>query len=484
MANICVTGIWHQGAVVSACLADLGNNVRGVCEEKTAKLLNAGQPPVYEPTLPEVLQCNLKAGRLRYTTDYAEGLAGAEFAFICTDTPVDTNDDSDLSSIYTIAENIGRHLSTDIVLCVTAQVPVGTCERIAAVVEEEKQRPVVSGVEPSSACGELSRTIVRRPSSVTVAYVPEFLRLGIAVETFRQADRFVIGCNDPMIAERVAALYQPLGRPIIYTDIRSAEMAKHASNAFLATSISFINEIANLCEVLGANVLEVARILKLDQRIGQHAFLSPGLGFAGGTLGREIRALQRLGSAHQMPTPLMDAVWQVNAQRAQLVSRRLWMALGALEGQQIGILGLTYKAGTSTLRRAISLDIARDLIRQGAKIKAFDPLANLAEVGDASTTPSADTFASLSAWFILSEVEGLRAGLSTGLPPMQMCVDPYEVAQDSSALVLVTEWAGLNDLDFKQMRASMRGDAFLDTRNLLDPGRMAEAGFRYFGIGR
>jgi UDPglucose 6-dehydrogenase len=308
-----------------------------------------------------------------------------------------------------------------------------------------------------------------------VAYVPEFLRLGIAVETFCQADRFVIGCNDPMIAERVAALYQPLGRPIIYTDICSAEMAKHASNAFLATSISFINEIANLCEALGANALEVARILKLDQRIGQHAFLSPGLGFAGGTLGREIRALQRLGSAYQMPTPLMDAVWQVNAQRAQLVSRRLWMALGALEGQQIGILGLTYKAGTSTLRRAISLDIARDLIRQGAKIKAFDPLANLAEVSN--TAPE----------FIPSLHSGqalTKDGLSTGLPPMQVCIDPYEVAQGSSALVLVTEWAGLNDLDFKQMRASMRGDAFLDTRNLLDPGRMAEAGFRYFGIGR
>ena len=429
MANICVTGIWHQGAVVSACLADLGNDVRGVCDEKTANMLNAGQSPVHEPGLPEIIQRNLQAGRLRYTTDYAAGLAAAEFVFICTDTPVNENDDSDLSSIYAIAERIGRHVRTEFVLCVTAQVPIGTSEDLAQVLRT---------LAPAHACA--------------VAYVPEFLRLGIAVETFRQADRFVIGCNDPAVAERVAALYKPMGRPIVYTDIRSAEMAKHASNAFLATSISFINEIANLCEVLGADALEVARILKLDARIGKQAFLSPGLGFAGGTLGREIRALQKLSSVHQTPVSLLDAVWQINAQRARLVSQRLAAALGSMEGHQIGILGLTYKAGTSTLRRAISLDIVRDLVGQGARIKAFDPLANLTEVAD--------------------------------LPSMQMCDDPYQAAQGSSALVLVTEWADIKSLDLRRLRRTMRGDVFLDTRNLFDPARMSEAGFRYFGIGR
>jgi UDPglucose 6-dehydrogenase len=429
VANICMTGIWHQGAVVSACLADVGNNVRGVCDEKTAAMLNAGQPPVHEPGLPEIIQRNVEAGRLRYTTDYAEGLEGAEFVFISTDTPVDANDNSDLSSIYTIAGNIGQYTRTDIVLCVTAQVPIGTSEDLAQAV-----RVRASAYE------------------CAVAYIPEFLRLGIAVETFRQADRFVIGCNDPVVARRVVALYEPLGRPIVYTDVRSAEMAKHASNAFLATSISFINEMANLCEVLGASAPQVAHILKLDQRIGPHAFLSPGLGFAGGTLGREIRALQKLASVHQMPTPLMDAVWEVNVQRAQLVGRRLLSVLGSLKGRQIGILGLTYKAGTSTLRRAISLDIVRDLAGLGARVKAFDPLANLAEVSD--------------------------------LPPMQMCADPYQAAQGSEALVLVTEWADLDALDLRRLRESMRGDTFLDTRNLLDPARMSETGFRYFGIGR
>jgi UDPglucose 6-dehydrogenase len=429
MANICVTGIWHQGTVVSACLADLGNKVRGVCDEKTAAWLNTGKPPVYEPELPGIIQRNLAAGRLRYTTDFAEGLQGAEFVYICTDTPVDANDDSDLSPIFAIAESIGRNLKSDIALCVTAQVPIGTSEDLAAVIRK---------LAPTCEC--------------KVAYVPEFLRLGIAVETFRQADRFVIGCNDPVVAERIAVLYQPLERPIVFTDLRSAEMAKHASNAYLSTSISFINEIANLCEVLDVDATEVARILKLDKRIGKYAFLSPGLGFAGGTLGREIRALQKLGAAYKMPTPMMDAVWQINAQRAQLVGRRLSSALGGLDGHHIGILGLTYKTGTSTMRRAISLDIIRDLIRQGATVKAYDPLANLSEVND--------------------------------LPPMQMCADPYQTAQGSSALVLVTEWSGINDVDFKSLRAQMCGDVFLDTRNLLDPTRIAEAGFRYLGIGR
>ena len=429
MANICVTGIWHQGTVVSACLADLDNNVHGVCDAKTAAALNSSQPPVYEPELPEIIQRNLSAGRLKYSTDFAEGLEGAEFVFICTDTPVDEDDHSDLSPIYAIAENIGRNLSTDIVLCITAQVPIGASHDLARLVNE-----------------------LAPDHRIHLAYIPEFLRLGIAVETFRQADRFVIGCDDPAVAERVAALYQPLGRPIVYTDVRSAEMAKHASNAYLSTSISFINEIANLCEFLDADATEVARILKLDKRIGKYAFLSPGLGFAGGTLGREIRALQKLGSIHQTPVPLMDAVWQINAQRAQLVSRRLTAALGDLDGQQIGILGLTYKAGTSTLRRAISLDIVRDLVQKGAKIKAFDLLANLSEVDN--------------------------------LPPMQMCDDPNEVAQDSGALVLVTEWKGIENLDLARLRADMSGDVFLDTRNLLDPGLMAEAGFRYLGIGR
>jgi UDPglucose 6-dehydrogenase len=429
MANICVTGIWHQGVVVSACLADMGNQVRGVCDQETAALLNTGKSPVYEPDLSDIIQKNYAAGRLSYSTDYRKGLEGAEFVFICTDTPVDMHDDSDLSSIYTIAEFIGRNLTGDIILCVTAQVPVGTSEELAKTVKK---------LAPGFACA--------------VAYIPEFLRLGIAVETFRKADRFVIGCDDPTVAQRIADLYQPLARPLVHADIRSAEMAKHASNAFLAMSISFINELANLCEPLQADASEVAKILKMDKRIGKYAFLSPGLGFAGGTLGREIRALQKFGLHYQTPTPLMDAIWRTNAERYQLVARKLIGVLGSLSGRRIGILGLTYKAGTSTMRRAISLEIIQDLLKHGAHIAAFDPLANLSEVTD--------------------------------LPPMDFCNDPYEVARGSSALVLVTEWAGIDTLDWAGAKAIMVDDILLDTRNLLDPSFMADIGFRYIGIGR
>ena len=430
MKRVCVVGTWHQASIVSACFADLGNKVYGVGDVPSEiESLNAAQPLVREPKLQAIMRRNLKAGRLKYTTDYAQALRGADFAYISIDTPVDQNDESDLTSILNAARKIGQAMTGDLILCISAQVPVGTCDQIAELVSAEN---------PSLHC--------------EVAYVPEFLRLGTAVHNFRHPDRIVIGAKSRPIAEKIVKLYQSLKRPIVLTDIRSAEMAKHASNTFLAASISFSNEIANLCEQVGADVLEVAKVMKLDRRIGKYAFLSPGLGFAGGTLGREIRALQKIGLARQTPVPLMDAVWQINSERAQIVSRRLSAALGSLSGCQVGILGLTYKAGTSTLRRAISLDIVRDLVQQGATIKAFDPLANLAEVSD--------------------------------LPPMEMCADPYQVALRSSALVLVTEWAGINTLDLKQLRKNMSGDVFLDTRNLLDPAMMSEAGYRYLGIGR
>lgn len=429
MENICITGIWHQGMVVSACLADMGHQVRGVCAVEDARQLNNGEPLVHEPYVAEILSANLRAGRLHYTTSFAEGLAGASFVYISTDTPVDDNDHSDLAPIFALASSIAQHLQADIILVVTAQVPVGTSQALAERIRQEAPQ-----------------------HRVGVAYVPEFLRLGTAVDTFRQADRFVIGCDDPVVAERVAEIYHPLDRPLVFTGIRSAEMAKHAANAFLAMSISFANEIANLCEPLGADVRQVERILKLDKRIGPYAFLSAGLGFAGGTLGREVRALQDFGSQYKTPTPLMDAVWQVNQTRAGMVVQRLEVLLGGLAGKQVGILGLTYKAGTSTLRRSLALVIIRLLIAQGAQVRAFDPLADL-------------------------DVE-------PELPDITICMDPYVLAEGCQAVVLVTEWAEINQLDFARLRQAMTGDLFLDTRNLLDQARLSQAGLRAYGIGR
>jgi len=430
LANICIIGLWHQASVASACLADMGHQVQGVGDdEKVVAALNTGEPPVYEPKLKAIMRRNLRAGRLKYTTDYREALGGAEFAYIAIDTSVGPDDESDLNSIFKAARYVGQAISGELILIVSAQVPVGTCERIAATVREENPTAVFD-----------------------VAYVPEFLRLGTAVDTFRRADRFVVGANDPAVAERIAALYRPLGRPIVITNLRTAEMAKHASNAFLAASISFINEMANLCDEVGADALQVAQIMKLDRRIGRYAFVSPGLGFAGGTLGREIRALQKLGRKYRCDTPMMDSVMTVNQARALLVRQRLQRLYDSLECVQVGILGLTYKPGTSTLRRSIALDIISDLIVQGASVKAFDPLARLDEVAD--------------------------------LPPFEPCPDPYAAAKGSDALVLVTEWAGIHDLDLPRLRAAMRQPVFIDTRNVFDPAEMIRLGFIYSGIGR
>ncbi len=329
IAEICVADTWHQGSVIAACLADAGHTVKAVANEADLSGFNRGNPPVHEPLLPELITRNLEAGRLRFTTDIGEALAGAEFAYLSVDTPVAANDIPNVRPVEKLARSIGSNRSGDLALIVTAQVPVGTTDILSRLVMEPF---------PNYRCD--------------FAHVPEFLRLGNAVELFRNPDRIVIGSNEEPVAARIAAIYEPLGRPIVRTSVRTAEMAKHAANAFLATSISFANEIADLCESLGADARDVERILKLDPCIGDRAFLGPGLGFAGCTLGREVRTLQRLGHQHRVDTALVNGTWRINKRRPGIVPRRLQSALGTMEGRQVGILGPSYKAGTSTLRRA------------------------------------------------------------------------------------------------------------------------------------
>lgn len=434
MSRICVVGTWHQASVVGACLADMGHRVAGVGDDTgEVESLSRGRPLVYEPGLAEMMRRNMEAGRLRYTADYKDALDGVEIAFIAIDTPVDQNDESDLNPIFDAARSIALNVNTAgknlLIVAVSAQVPVGTCDEL-----EEMMR----GLNPDA--------------PVEVAYVPEFLRLGTAIELFMHPDRVAIGAYSPEVAEKLAALYEPLGRPIVKTDRRSAEMAKHAANAFLATSISFINEIADLCDEVGADALEVAQILKLDRRIGRYAFLSPGLGFAGGTLGRELRALQKLGGGRDCPTPLVDTVMEVNLSRPKLVGHRLKGLYDSLDGLRVGILGLTYKPGTSTMRRAISLEICGDLAAEGARLLAFDPLANLGELDSP--------------------------------PPFEMRDNPYDVALDSDALVLITPWKELAILDLGRVRSLMRRPVFIDTCNYYEPEEMLELGFVYCAIGR
>ena len=428
--RICIAGLWHQATILSACFADMGHHVMTVGDDAiVVERLNSGHSPVHEPKVDAMLRRNVRAGRLKFTNDYAEALAEAEFAFIAIDTPVNEDDEPELDEVYHAAEQIGTHRSSELVLCVTAQVPVGTCERLVERVRK---------ADPGRRCD--------------VAYIPEFLRLGEAVETFLRADRFIIGADDPKVAERVAGLYKPLGRPMLSMGLRSAEMAKHASNTFLATSISFINEISNICQAAGCDANDVAKAMKLDRRIGPYAALSPGLGFAGGTLGRDVRAVQSLAQNGGFSTPLMDAVMSVNRSRPQIVDECLRRTLGELRGRRIGILGLTYKPGTSTLRRSLAVEILKNLASQGAKLRAYDPLADLTS--------------------------------AERLPPFEIARDPYELARDADALVLITEFAGIRDLDWQAIATSMQRPLLVDTRNFFDPKAMLSLGFEYSGVGR
>jgi UDPglucose 6-dehydrogenase len=420
--RIAVVGSWHQSSVLCACFAEMGYDVVGVAGQPALDGLRAGRAPVHEPGLDELIDRMTKAGRLRFTDSFSEGLSGAEIAFVSIDTPVGLDDDCDLEPIWRAVAEISSVARDGLVVVVTSQVPVGTTEEIAG----------------------------RLGSHIQVAYVPEFLRLGTALETFRNADRFVIGVDDPEVAARLAAIYQPLGRPVHVSDVRSAEMAKHASNAWLATSVSFINQIADLCEQVGADVTEVAAIMKLDRRVGPSAFLNAGVGYAGGTLGREIRALQNLGVSRGVPTDLFDAVEAVNRRRLTHVMNKVRAIQPVLADVSIAVFGLTYKAGTSTLRRSTSLTLIGELTRAGARVSAYDPLARVDEAGD--------------------------------LRQFTLHREPAEAIRNSSALILMTRWP--DELAPQQAVELMARPVVVDTGNHLDPHAAKEAGLEYCGIGR
>jgi UDPglucose 6-dehydrogenase len=421
-AQIAVVGSWHQSSVLCACFAEVGYDVVGIADPLALAGLRVGRAPVYEPGLDELLGRMIKTGRLRFTNSLRDGLSRAEFAFVSIDTPVGPDDDSDLEPIWRAVDEVGSAAPDGLVLVITAQVPVGTSEQIAR----------------------------RLGARVEVAYIPEFLRLGSALETFRNADRFVIGVDDPKLATRLATIYEPLGRSIRVTDVRSAEMAKHASNAWLATSVSFINQIADLCEQVGADVTEVAAIMKLDSRVGPNAFLSAGVGYAGGTLGREIRALQKLGLSSGVSTDLLDAVDAVNQRRTSHVMKRVRAIQPVLDDVRIAVFGLTYKAGTSTLRRSASLALINELTAAGARVSAYDPLAQLDEAGD--------------------------------LPRFTLHRDPKDAIRQASALILMAPWP--QELAQQQAVKLMARPVVVDAGNYLDPNTAKEAGLEYCGIGR
>ena len=440
MSNIAVIGTGYVGLVTGTCFADLGNNVRciDIAQDKVA-MLKRGQLPIYEPGLAELVERNVQAGRLAFTTDYNEGLQDAEYVFIAVNTPSGVGGEADMSQVRQAAQGIAHAIRKEIVVVNRSTVPIGT--------------------------GDLVATIIRRANDSTpfaVVSNPEFTREGTAVRDFLNPDRVVLGATDRSAATRVAALYASFNSPIIITDLNTAEMIKYASNAFLATRIAFINEIAAICEKVGADVTEVARGMGLDSRIGQ-GYLNAGLGYGGSCIPKDVRALEHEAAIHGCHPQLLRAVMDINRDQRRLIVQRLREMLDGistgnpsqgLEGRTIGVLGLSFKPGTDDTREAPSLDVIHLLLSEGAHVRANDPAA-----------------------MDRVQAEGL-------FPQVELCPDPYAVAKGADALVIITEWDEFKNLDLKRVRDLLRRPVVVDGRNIYDPVEMQQLGFTYWSVGR
>jgi UDPglucose 6-dehydrogenase len=417
----------------------MGNQVTciDIIPEKIERL-KQGILPIYEPGLEEMVERNVQAGRLHFTTSYTEGLANSEFIFIAVNTPTGSQQGSaDMRYVESAARSIAQNLDHDAVIINKSTVPVGSGD-------------VVSRV--------LRNNLVHPNASFAVVSNPEFLREGSALQDFQDPDRVVLGSSDPEATHRVARLYLPLRAPMVLTDLYTAEMIKYASNAFLATKISFINEIAQICERLGADVKEVAVGMGYDKRIG-HASLNAGLGYGGSCFPKDVRALAYMADEAGLHPQLLHAVMDINHDQRRLVVSKLSNILGSLRGTTIGILGLAFKPNTDDMREAPSIDIIRWVISQGAQVRVYDPVAQ--KTGR-----------------VALESEGIRMDAVT------FCDGPYQVAEGTDALVLVTEWNEFKSLNMLQIRNLMHRPILVDARNIYEPGEMNRIGFIYRGMGR
>jgi UDPglucose 6-dehydrogenase len=431
LKNICVVGAGYVGLVTGTCFADLGNKVTTLdLNVERIDGLTRGVLPIYEPGLEEMVRRNVAAGRLGFTTSYDEALDGAEFAFIAVGTPEGVDGEADLRYVRNAAEAIAEHISGPIVIVNKSTVPVGTGDWVADIV----------------------RSRLTRPIPFSVVSCPEFLREGSAIQDFLNPARIVLGSLDRDAAHKVADLHLSLRAPIVVTDLRTAEMIKYASNAFLATKISFINEIANICEALGADVKEVAVGMGYDPRIGR-SFLDAGLGYGGSCFPKDVKALAYMASVQGRHPQLLQSVMEINKhQRHRVVWKLREMLSGNLNSAVVGLLGLAFKPNTDDMRDAPSLEIARAVVTGGGRVRGYDPVA--------------------------------MAVAKRMMPELETCGDPYEVAMGADALVVCTEWNEFKQLDMARIRDSMRQAVLVDGRNLYEPQRMTELGFRYRGMGR
>lgn len=431
MSNITVVGAGYVGLVTGACFADLGNNVTCLdIDEQRIAGLNRGVLPIYEPGLKETIDRNRESGRLRFTTSYEEACRDVEFVFIAVNTPAGLEGEADMSQVRNAVESLARVLRGRVIVVNKSTMPIGTGDWVASILERHGSP-------------DLEFSVVSNP---------EFLREGAALADFLNPDRIVLGSTDEAAARRVAELYAPLSPgAVLITDLRTAEMIKYASNAFLATKISFINEIAQICEKLGADVKVVARGMGLDKRIGT-AFLEAGLGYGGSCFPKDVKALEHMAAVHGCHPQLLRAVMEINRDARRSVVWRLRQALGSVEDRVIGILGLSFKPNTDDLRESPALEIIHLLRSERARIKAYDPVA----------------------------MERARQVLTD----VEFCEDAYQTASGADALLLVTDWNEFKQLDMARIKQLMANPLLIDGRNIYDPEQLRRLGFEYYGIGR
>jgi UDPglucose 6-dehydrogenase len=428
--RIATIGAGYVGLVTGACFADLGNDVVVLdIDEARIAMLKQGKMPIYEPGLAENVARNVDAGRLRFTTSYAEALQEAEFAFIAVGTPSGVDGEADLKHVESAAVSIAKAMKQPLVVINKSTVPVGTGDWVADIISAHQKEPI----------------------AFSVVSCPEFLREGMAIHDFMSPARTVLGSLDMEAAEKVAQLHLPLRSRIMITDLRTAEMIKYASNAFLATKISFINEIANICEALGADIKDVAAGMGYDPRIGNQ-FLEAGLGYGGSCFPKDVKALTYMAEDKGRHPQLLLAVMEINTDRRRQLIERLKELAGELKGKTIGLLGLTFKPNTDDMREAPSMDVVQFLEQAGAAVRAYDPV-------------------------------GMERAAAL-MPQVQMAPDPYAMAEGCDALIVCTEWNEFKHLDLKRIGEAMRDPVIVDGRNIYDPGEMARVGFRYRGMGR
>lgn len=430
MKQITVIGVGYVGLVTAACFSDLGNKVIALdIDEKKIAGLKRGEMPIYEPGLKELVERNVEAGRLEFTTTYENALKESEFVFICVGTPSGADGEAELKYVAAAAKDIAEHMNEQLIIINKSTVPVGTGDWVADIVSANQAKPV----------------------KFSVVSCPEFLREGYAIADFMSPHRTVLGSLEREAADKVAQLHLPLRAPIVITDLRTAEMIKYASNAFLATKISFINEIANICETLGADVKEVAAGMGFDDRIGTR-FLRAGIGYGGSCFPKDVKALAFMAEEMGVEPRILHSVMETNDERRIRVVKQVEDLLGDLKDRTVGLLGLAFKENTDDMRDAPSIDVANYLLEHGAKVRAYDPAAM-----DAAKPM---------------------------LPDVEMMKGPYDLAKDCDALIVVTDWNEFKQLDLERLKKAMKQAMIVDGRNIYDPDKMNQLGFTYRGVGR